>query len=268
MKLNKENYEYLMFELLEGNLNESEKQDILDQINNDEFFLKEWKLMQYTIAYPNEELIMVGKENLLKSELNRSYVITFGLLTKIAAAIVIVGALIVFQLNYNKASHDVSNNKRIKKTEPTLPGNIEKEQYPLTEVNKNDFSQTSDKIKIKKGSSEVVKDEITLKDSFTTQLSFIIIEPMGVTGFAYNDPENITNKIETGLLEKPLTKNLNKIEKSIVKGVKIRNTTLAVLKDIPYMTIKFTPRIKDKKPGISLKIEGLTTYANAIIEIK
>ncbi len=43
-QLNKENYEFLMFELLEGNLAETEKNDLLAQIKANPFYQKEWHL--------------------------------------------------------------------------------------------------------------------------------------------------------------------------------------------------------------------------------
>ena len=70
MILNKENYEFLMFELLEGNLNESEVKYLLEQINKDAFYRSEWTLIQQTIAIPDNELTMPNKQSLLKPEDN------------------------------------------------------------------------------------------------------------------------------------------------------------------------------------------------------
>lgn len=67
MKLTKENYELMMFDLLEGNLSEAEEQALLNEIEQDPFFAKEWKLFSETVLEP-ETAVFAGKDALLKDE--------------------------------------------------------------------------------------------------------------------------------------------------------------------------------------------------------
>ena len=67
MKLTKENYELMMFDLLEGNLSEQEEQLLLQEIESDPFFNQEWKLFSETILEP-ETMVFAGKDGLLKEE--------------------------------------------------------------------------------------------------------------------------------------------------------------------------------------------------------
>lgn len=75
MNLTRENYEFLMFELLEGNLNESEKNLVIEQINKDAFYKREWSLMQQTLIIPDTQLTMHDKQSLLQPESNNRFFI-------------------------------------------------------------------------------------------------------------------------------------------------------------------------------------------------
>ena len=48
MRLNDENYEWIMVELLEGNLSKKDELLVMEQIEEDEFFFKQWKLFKHT----------------------------------------------------------------------------------------------------------------------------------------------------------------------------------------------------------------------------
>ncbi|MGB0850260.1 MAG: hypothetical protein ACPGTP_03370 [Bacteroidia bacterium] len=68
MKLNKDNYELMMFDLLEGNLSESQELVLMKQIEEDEFFFKEWKLFKSTVLVADTKVVYTQKDSLLKEE--------------------------------------------------------------------------------------------------------------------------------------------------------------------------------------------------------
>ena len=68
MKLNKDNYELVMFDLLEGNLSEADELRVMDQIEGDEFLFREWKLFKSTVLIADKEVTYSGKSKLLKEE--------------------------------------------------------------------------------------------------------------------------------------------------------------------------------------------------------
>ena len=68
MILDKDNYELIMFDLLEGNLSEAEELLVMDQIEGDEFFFREWKLFKATVLVPSSTIVFSGKASLYKEE--------------------------------------------------------------------------------------------------------------------------------------------------------------------------------------------------------
>ena len=44
MKLNAKNYEWILFDLLEGNLSHHDELLVMEQIEESEFLFKEWKI--------------------------------------------------------------------------------------------------------------------------------------------------------------------------------------------------------------------------------
>lgn len=68
MILDKDNYELIMFDLLEGNLSEAEELLVMDQIEGDEFFFREWKLFKATVLVPSFTIVFSGKASLYKEE--------------------------------------------------------------------------------------------------------------------------------------------------------------------------------------------------------
>jgi len=68
MKLNKENYELVMFDLLEGNLSEADELRVMEQIEEDEFLFKEWKLFKSTVLIADKDVVYSNKNTLLKEE--------------------------------------------------------------------------------------------------------------------------------------------------------------------------------------------------------
>ena len=68
MKLNRDNYEMHMFDLLEGNLSVQEELQLMKQIEADEFFFKEWKLFTSSIVIADKDVVFTNKDALLKEE--------------------------------------------------------------------------------------------------------------------------------------------------------------------------------------------------------
>ncbi len=93
MRLTKDNYELIMFDLLEGNIPEGEVDAIVQQIDQDEFLRREWELFQATVVQPEQEIVYTQKDDLIKSE--RKIIPMGGWITIGVAASLFLG-LIVF----------------------------------------------------------------------------------------------------------------------------------------------------------------------------
>ncbi|MFY0642905.1 MAG: hypothetical protein JXR19_00405 [Bacteroidia bacterium] len=68
MRLTKDNYELIMFDLLEGNIPEGNKASIEMQIEQDPFFKEEWELFQSTVLIPELNTVFEKKADLIKKE--------------------------------------------------------------------------------------------------------------------------------------------------------------------------------------------------------
>jgi len=89
----------------------------------------------------------------------------------------------------------------------------------------------------------------------------------GINGFKTGQEVKEIHKVgEVSVIRS--IKSIGKVKQNILYAKSIRIQTLALLKEIPNMKIKVTPKIKDRKPILKLEIEGNSIYANAIIEIK
>ena len=68
MKLTNDNYEMVMFDLLEGNLSEEQELDVMRQIEENDRYFKEWKLFKATVLAPDESVVFENKKALMKKE--------------------------------------------------------------------------------------------------------------------------------------------------------------------------------------------------------
>lgn len=92
MRLNDENYEWIMVELLEGNLSKKDELLVMEQIEEDEFFFKQWKLFKHTEIQADILVNFPNKENLFKPVVQspRRVVPFYGI-----AASIIFGILVI-----------------------------------------------------------------------------------------------------------------------------------------------------------------------------
>jgi hypothetical protein len=103
MKLNKDNYELVMFDLLEGNLSEADELRVMDQIEGDEFLFREWKLFKSTVLIADKEVTYSGKSKLLKEE----KAVIMPMYTRwaaVAASVCILAAAVLFWPDTEKVS--------------------------------------------------------------------------------------------------------------------------------------------------------------------
>lgn len=149
MKLNKDNYELIMFDLLEGNLPENEGFSVMKQIEEDEFLFREWNLLKSTVLTPDLDLIFTGKDKLVKKE---TRIIPFYRIGAIAASIALLIAAVFY---FSKLAEqgggelvDEIESVAPTKTEPlmeVLPAPNEKSAIPVF-VNKEKRDSKSDKV--------------------------------------------------------------------------------------------------------------------------
>lgn len=269
MIITKENYEFLMFELLEGNLTDSEKNALIQEINKDAFYKREWALMQHSVLDNDDKVFFTEKQSLLKPENRILAYISFNAFAKIAASLLLIGT--VGWLYYtdknvptivNTPIINITSQPEVKVVE-NLPennlkqmSNANRKSVGVVTINKNNFS----KVKVK-------TVDLTKDSSLSVILpEILLIKPLEREGIAYTIVQD--EVIPSGILslEKPKTKEPNKITQTLVQADKIKNTLRSYWNDIPNLKLKVTPKLKERNIGFELK--GETIYANAIVEIK
>lgn len=269
MKLTKENYEFLMFELLEGNLNESEKNVLMQEINKDAFYQREWSLMQHSVLDYDNNVVFTDKRSLLKPEGRIIGFISFNAFAKIAASLLLVGTVGWWYYTYNneptivyKPETNINVTPEVKSAETPTANNLKQ----IGSENR----RTTGMVKTGKGTLTkiLLTNEDFNKDSLlpVTLPEILFIKPLENEGIAYSIIPNQVIPSGTITIEKPKAKEQNKIVQTLVQADKIKNTLRSYWNDIPNLKLKVTPKLKERNIGFELT--GETIYANAIVEIK
>ena len=102
MKLNDEKFDELMFQLLEGEIQGEERQRLLEAIQADEHYNKQWQAWQKTILNPGDEMVVMNIAGLKKKE-RKPLVLWW----KYAAAAVLVLSVGLFI--YNQGGKETNN---------------------------------------------------------------------------------------------------------------------------------------------------------------
>lgn len=149
MRIDKENYELVLFELLEGLIPEEERSGLLKQIEQDPFLAKEWKLMQQTVLQP-DPVLYEGKSTLYK----KTTILPFINRWAVAASVILLLGLGWFTFRSNPGVGEVEPvySVRTKTKPPQLP----KEDYTPFEVEAGPDIQP---IHPKESDTRVVKNE-------------------------------------------------------------------------------------------------------------
>jgi len=149
MKLNKDNYELVMFDLLEGNLSEKDELLVMDQIEGDEFLFREWKLFKSTILIADKEVTYNRKSSLLKKET----VAVLPMYTKwlaIAASVCILAVAIVFwpkTENPTLVDNDKAIETNLEETMPLVESVVDEKTELVVEQNDEIRNTTSTRYK-------------------------------------------------------------------------------------------------------------------------
>ncbi len=106
MKINKENFELILFDLLEGNLPEKDKAEVLEQIEGNKVWKKEWELLKMTVLEADEEIVFENKAVLLKKEGAAKVIAFFPKYSAWAAAASVIFAVWFFWPNSNQSDFE------------------------------------------------------------------------------------------------------------------------------------------------------------------
>lgn len=259
--INKENYELLMFDLLEGNIKEPERSNLLEQINKDIFLKKEWELFNQTIISPEIELFFPDKSILIKPE-SKTKIYNFYIISSIAASLLILA--IFFAKFYKTETNTITQKNKIESIES-------KTQKQDTVILPEKLVNTESKKEKNKSpnTNNTLIDEKILNDSISHNLpknfEDIAIKRKNAEKISYNIlPNESTSETELLKIEKYPFKKKKKSDIIIAYTGKIRE----VWNDLPNVKLNVKPKIKNYRPAIDITLKGEIIYANALIEIK
>ena len=137
MILDKDNYELIMFDLLEGNLSEAEELLVMDQIEGDDFLFREWKLFKATVLVPTSSMVFPGKASLYKEE--KKVVVMSKRWAAIAASVCILAAVLISWPREEDKMVQVITTVTELKSDSNQVVQVETQKYSAfeTEINEN-----------------------------------------------------------------------------------------------------------------------------------
>lgn len=267
MKLTKENYELLMFDLLEGNLPEDVAADLHDQISKDEFYRKEWSLFESTVLIPDTEIVFTKKESLMKSD-DKVIPIRTWIAISVAASILL--ALFIFipknnidqpvvesPRNHTELPQEAEEPKleENKNSEPFNSANlVEESKSPSVDVpsEKSDLINDEQEFIAEKPQEEFV-DNKTLNDLFDEPIEFKSVEipdadtnTIPVNQIARNNP--IDDFLDHNVTNNPIERISSKLIYTIAK--------------LSQPKMKVQPNWKEKNFKIELETTGYHAIAS------
>lgn len=267
MILTKDNYEFMMFELLEGNLSKEECALILEEIEKDEFYKKEWILMQHTVVSPDLQLVMPEKERLLKPA-DKVLLFHFSPTLKIAASLLLIGSIVFWYLVQNQKPTAISRTQTTQVPEQTIVQKQHSAEQNVAVANAPVITNVAPRIS--KTAYRIATVPSNPGDSVASaytpeliQLSTVSPDKIGYTLTMDNVDPNQSIRFK-----RPVYKASTKYAQALTKAKELRSTANMVLHDLPNLSLRLTPHFKDKKPSIGFEIKGETIYANALIEMK
>ncbi len=300
MKLNKDNYELVMFDLLEGNLSERDELLVMEQIEGDEFLFREWKLFKSTILIADKEVNYNGKESLLKKE-SVTVVPMFAKWIAVAASICILVAVIVFWPQ-DKPTEITDNGKIIEVPleevtpeiqEPVVDELLVQSEVENPSVIPNVNKETRrPKVTEKQSSIKSVSAILAIKEAIQNmdekQLSnhYEEIKANKLEVIANQEKESIServpsikdNKIEPILLDEPEVKiafespmELNskqKVKLFVTNNSprRIKEKANAFIAKVSNPKIRLKPNFKSKRPSLEIELETAGYQAIASIQ--
>ncbi|MEY2924164.1 MAG: hypothetical protein RLZZ337_712 [Bacteroidota bacterium] len=279
MKLNKENYELVMFDMLEGNLPDKEAMQAMEQIEADEFFFKEWKAFKATILLPDIDVVFENKHKLLKKD---TKVIPMGWWLATAAACLVAAFFLAVPTKVeNTELTTVQPTKVETRKETVQPKGIEnlpsgKNQITeideidlpfLVEQDKFDSPQVETNLPTKTIVEEPNNQPIVKEDNNPQELprkdEVDQLTPI-VPVIANTTKPNIDN----GINEPKQIPFIKKVESFVTSEPKERiriksNEIIAMFKN-PKLKVK--PQFENNKPGLQIEFETSGYQAIASVQ--
>lgn len=280
MKLNSENYEWMMIELLEGNLSEHDELSVMKQIEEDEFYFKQWKWYKHSKVEPDNTLFFPNKERLLKPAIARTQFrgfMTYGIAASIAFAICI-GIFWPTKVSDKEFVQTVQNNDNqiIENLEMKLDKSIPKEVF-VQKVSSSITEQQVPKQRKKRGN--FIQYIPTGEENMDTisEIYEIVVESEK-KHLVLNSPDTtdyfVVQNTETKAISTSNSVVVQSSSTPIVKKItafvtnqpirRIRNKTKTIVQKMKSPNLKISPKFEGRNSTLDIQFEsdGYIAMAN------
>lgn len=291
MKLNEENYELLMFDLLEGNLNKKDELSVMHQIEENEFFFKEWKLFKSTVLVSDEDIVFTNKQSLLKEEATATVIPKRRIWLSAAASICLIALVYIFWPNKSPQEElvilpietsdpiDDIDTTSIDDVRIERVAELENESYRRNRTASSpvytfEKQKTQQSIYVNDTSLES-EDVPNLKEDNLNENQKVIPELVAVEEDAPKKLGNDTTGVQDQLIgdlepkqtemiasnedPQPAEKlNLTEISKDFVtnnKPSRIKEKANEVIRLVSNPQVRFRPDFKSKRPSLEIELE-------------
>jgi len=281
MILDKDNYELIMFDLLEGNLSEADELRVMEQIEGDEFLFREWKLFKATVLVPTSSMVFPGKASLYKEE--KKVVVMSKRWAAIAASVCILAAVLISWPREEDKMVQVITTVTELKSDSNQVVQVETQKYSAfeTEINENRVANRG----IQKPDQKVI--ELGVKQVVNTieleQTILPIVNRKDVELLVQNKPDIIqalpslnttvpqlfvknsaTNAKETDLALKAKDRAIASFKVEEVVRLKDKIQAILVMASNPKLNINTD--FKNNRPSFQVELETKGYQAIASIE--
>jgi len=281
MIIDKDNYELIMFDLLEGNLSEAEELLVMDQIEGDDFLFREWKLFKATVLVPTSSMVFPGKASLYKEE--KKVVVMSKRWAAIAASVCILAAVLISWPREEDKMVQVITTVTELKSDSNQVVQVETQKYSAfeTEINENRVANRG----IQKPDQKVI--ELGVKQVVNTieleQTILPIVNRKDVELLVQNKPDIIqalpslnttvpqlfvknsaTNAKETDLALKAKDRAIASFKVEEVVRLKDKIQAILVMASNPKLNINTD--FKNNRPSFQVELETKGYQAIASIE--
>jgi hypothetical protein len=294
MKLTKDNYELVMFDLLEGNLEEAKELEVMAQIEADEFFFREWKLFKSTILVADEGVVYTNKQGLMKKA---PVIIPMYRWASVAVAASLVIGLIILWPRENA----IEVVETTPKTEIITPENtITPEELPVLVEDNEEESLESELPKarniartvnqVNNDTEEIEEENIVIDEHFAKDevlneginVEEVELPKEELKEERFETPEVIADNLEPKNLEEISTDPIPQIEDnqeikpdyiaSVAQFVtnkpkeRIKDKASEFIAKVSNPKLRFKPQFVDKKPGLQIEFESTGYLATANLQ--
>ena len=276
MKMNYDNYEWLMFELLEGNLSEQDELKVIKQIEEDEFFFKEWKLFKQTKIHKDDAIIFPDKLSLLKpiSQAPVRTVPVFG----IAASIVIAVMIGIFWPSVLSDSETISTVQNLSEQQKITPKSTNDIQLTKSNTPRNSTVK-AEQLFLPNSNIDVSKlsyrHETRITEEFFSDAPIKLHEQINIEYIDVSQPvwidslDGSISVLEDNISVAQSTSKPKSVEK-LIKFVtnrpiqRIRDKTSTIVKNMKNSNLKIKPNFDGRNStlGIYFESDGYIVMAN------